>query len=59
MKWLSIVLPAGLIAVSIVAGLSFADEPAGEQASAQVTAIGPLGLEYLDPDDDPRKQNRQ
>jgi hypothetical protein len=25
----------------------------------QVTAIGPLGLEYLDPDDDPRQQNRQ
>jgi len=25
----------------------------------QVTAIGPLGLEYLDPDDDPRRQNRQ
>jgi len=24
----------------------------------QVTAIGPLGLEYLDPGDDPRKQNR-
>ena len=23
----------------------------------QVTAIGPLGLEYLDPDDDPRKRN--
>jgi quercetin dioxygenase-like cupin family protein len=23
----------------------------------QVTAIGPLGLEYLDPSDDPRKQN--
>ena len=31
---------------------------AGEYVS-QVTAIGPLGLEYLDPDDDPRKQNRQ
>jgi quercetin dioxygenase-like cupin family protein len=25
----------------------------------QVTAIGPLGLEYLDPADDPRKQVRQ
>jgi quercetin dioxygenase-like cupin family protein len=25
----------------------------------QVTAIGPLGLEYLDPHDDPREQNRQ
>jgi quercetin dioxygenase-like cupin family protein len=25
----------------------------------QVTAIGPLGLDYLDPDDDPRRQNRQ
>jgi quercetin dioxygenase-like cupin family protein len=25
----------------------------------QVTAIGPLGLEYLDPDDDPRAQKRQ
>lgn len=24
----------------------------------QVTAIGPLGLEYLDPSDDPRAQNR-
>jgi len=24
----------------------------------QVTAIGPLGLEYLDSGDDPRKQNR-
>ena len=24
----------------------------------QVTAIGPLGLEYLDPGDDPREQNR-
>jgi quercetin dioxygenase-like cupin family protein len=24
----------------------------------QVTAIGPLGLEYLDPDDDPREQHR-
>src|ERR1700722_20173230 len=24
----------------------------------QVTAIGPLGLEYMDPDDDPRQQNR-
>ena len=24
----------------------------------QVTAIGPLGLEYLDPADDPRKQGR-
>jgi hypothetical protein len=22
----------------------------------QVTAIGPLGLEYVDPDDDPREQ---
>ena len=25
----------------------------------QVTAIGPLGLEYLDPDDDPREQSRR
>jgi quercetin dioxygenase-like cupin family protein len=25
----------------------------------QVTAIGPLGLEYLDPGDDPREQNSQ
>jgi hypothetical protein len=25
----------------------------------QVTAIGPLGLEYLDPADDPRRQGRQ
>jgi hypothetical protein len=25
----------------------------------QVTAIGRLGLEYLDPGDDPRKQHRQ
>src|SRR5580704_2172845 len=25
----------------------------------QVTAIGPLGLEYLDPGDDPREQDRQ
>jgi quercetin dioxygenase-like cupin family protein len=25
----------------------------------QVTAIGPLGLDYLDPGDDPRQQNRQ
>jgi len=25
----------------------------------QVTAIGPLGLEYLDPDDDPREQSWQ
>ena len=25
----------------------------------QITAIGPLGLEYLDPVDDPRKQGRQ
>jgi quercetin dioxygenase-like cupin family protein len=25
----------------------------------QVTAIGPLGLEYHDPDDDPRVQARQ
>jgi hypothetical protein len=25
----------------------------------QVTAIGPLGLEYMDPDDDPRQQNRR
>ena len=25
----------------------------------QVTAIGPLGLEYFDPGDDPRQQNRQ
>ena len=25
----------------------------------QVTAIGPLGLEYLDPDDDPRAQKRR
>jgi hypothetical protein len=24
----------------------------------QVTAIGPLGLEYLDPTEDPRNQNR-
>ena len=24
----------------------------------QVTAIGPLGLEYMDPNDDPRQQNR-
>jgi hypothetical protein len=31
---------------------------AGEYVT-QVTAIGPLGLEYLDPDDDPREQNRQ
>jgi len=22
----------------------------------QVTAIGPLGLEYIDPDDDPRRK---
>jgi quercetin dioxygenase-like cupin family protein len=29
----------------------------GEYVS-QVTAIGPLGLEYLDPGDDPRRQNR-
>jgi quercetin dioxygenase-like cupin family protein len=29
----------------------------GEYIS-QVTAIGPLGLEYLDPLDDPRRQNR-
>jgi hypothetical protein len=26
---------------------------------AQVTAIGPLGIEYLDPGDDPRVQNRR
>ena len=34
--------------------------PLGEvrRVRTQVTAIGPLGLEYLDPDDDPRKQNR-
>jgi quercetin dioxygenase-like cupin family protein len=25
----------------------------------QITAIGPLGLEYLDSDDDPREQGRQ
>jgi len=25
----------------------------------QVTAIGPLGLEYVDPDDDPREENRR
>ena len=25
----------------------------------QVTAIGPLGLDYLDPGDDPRQQNRE
>jgi hypothetical protein len=25
----------------------------------QVTALGPLGLEYLDPVDDPREQDRQ
>jgi hypothetical protein len=25
----------------------------------QVTAIGPLGLEYLDPGNDPREQDRQ
>jgi quercetin dioxygenase-like cupin family protein len=25
----------------------------------QVSAIGPLGLEYMDPRDDPREQNRQ
>jgi quercetin dioxygenase-like cupin family protein len=25
----------------------------------QVTAVGPLGLEYLDPGDDPREQNRR
>jgi hypothetical protein len=25
----------------------------------QITAIGPLGLEYLDPADDPRKQGQQ
>jgi quercetin dioxygenase-like cupin family protein len=25
----------------------------------QLTAIGPLGLEYLDPDDDPREQSRR
>jgi quercetin dioxygenase-like cupin family protein len=25
----------------------------------QITAIGPLGLEYLDPGDDPRQQNSQ
>jgi hypothetical protein len=30
----------------------------GEYVS-QVTAIGPLGLEYLDPDDDPREQSRR
>jgi len=30
----------------------------GEYVS-QVSAIGPLGLEYLDPHDDPREQNRQ
>ena len=24
----------------------------------KVTAIGPLGLEYMDPNDDPRQQNR-
>jgi hypothetical protein len=29
----------------------------GEYVS-QVTAIGPLGLEYLDQNDDPRQQNR-
>jgi quercetin dioxygenase-like cupin family protein len=29
----------------------------GEYAT-QVTAIGPLGLEYLDPHDDPREQHR-
>ena len=58
MKWLSIVVPAGLIAVSIVAGLSFAAEPAGEEASAQVTAIGPLGLEYFNKGDDPRLHAR-
>jgi quercetin dioxygenase-like cupin family protein len=30
----------------------------GEYIS-QVNAMGPLGLEYLDPSDDPREQNRQ
>ena len=30
----------------------------GEYVS-QVNAIGPLGLEYMDPSDDPRGQNRQ
>ena len=29
----------------------------GEYA-AQVSAIGPLGLQYLDPGDDPRAENR-
>ena len=30
----------------------------GEYVS-QVTGIGPLGLEYLDPGDDPRRQHQQ
>jgi hypothetical protein len=33
MKWLSIVALAGLLALSIVAGLSFAAEPCAEQVS--------------------------
>jgi hypothetical protein len=33
MKWLSIVALAGLLALSIAAGLSFAAEPCGEQVS--------------------------
>jgi hypothetical protein len=35
MKWLSIGGLAGLIALFIVAGLSFAAEPAGEQSFTQ------------------------
>jgi hypothetical protein len=33
MKWLLIVALAGLVALYIVAGLSFAAEPCGEQVS--------------------------
>jgi hypothetical protein len=46
--------------LSAISGLSPGSMASGtdESGATRVTAIGPLGIEYSDPGDDPREQNR-
>ncbi len=51
-------LPAGSVIVLPGNTPHFHWAKSGEYVT-QVTAIGPLGLEYLDPADDPREHQQQ
>jgi hypothetical protein len=50
--------PSGSVIVLPGDAYHFHRAKSGEYVT-QVTAIGPLGLEYLDPGDDPREHDRQ